>query len=368
MIKNLYFLLGLSLPLPFAKILGNFSFFDLIIGVLFIADWNVISRNVYARNLKYLYKFAFVSFLVAILLGFWKAISIASHFTYILQYYYCVFVALPVFIVSFRQSSIRSVVSGIILGACIALFFVILIYANSLPDFINNLFNTQKTARIRVGLTGVNDYAILLVSALLYLSYNHEKGVTSRVIGPLIILILVVATGSRVGIILALSLILIKFVFRSKKFSFYALTIGVLAYMLIEPQKNPFFRLVKNGFSDGQRSDMVVRALDIANENPLGIGLGTHFDEISGYPVHNFFVINLVEQGLIAGTVFLMPIVLIFIVSIYSSIKSGYSVLIFLHFAGFAVITHAFDRFFWAIPAFGLYLLVKNTETNAKNI
>ncbi|MDB2418970.1 hypothetical protein N9W14_00870 [Amylibacter sp.] len=222
------------------------------------------------------------------------------------------------------------------------------------PEIVYQLFDVQRTGRVRIGLAGVNDYAICLTGALTYITLASEKNSIIKIASILMLLILVGATGSRVGIVLALFIIFWKFGIRSWKFNAIFGLIVAIILLKIKPENNPLFRIVNFGFTDAQRSDMTSRAIASMDINPFGIGLGNYIDSISGYPVHNFFVINLVEQGLILGLIFLLPIMLIFLSSAILSKSFGHVTFIFLHFAGFAVVTHAFDRFFWIIPALGL--------------
>tara|TARA_B100000780_G_scaffold63396_1_gene41285 strand:+ start:1644 stop:2789 length:1146 start_codon:yes stop_codon:yes gene_type:complete len=350
----IYFVMGFMLPVHFGKLFGNLSPFDVILICAFITDRRNIYKYIFSGNLEGLFKVSALIYLMLTCLSFVHILQFSNHFKYLFQYLFCIFVALPVFIFSFSPQRLNSIVSGIILGSFIAFTLVLLIYFEQAPKIIYKLFDLQTTGRVRVGLAGVNDYAICLTAALTYITLGSGKSSPIKIVSILMLLILVGATGSRVGIVLALFVIFWSFGIRSWKFNIFSIVVITMILLKIKPENNPVFRIVKFGFNDAQRSDMTSRALALMEINPYGIGMGNYIDSIAGYPVHNFFVINLLEQGLILGSIFLLPILLIFLSSAILSKSFGHFIFIFIHFAGFAVVTHAFDRFFWIIPALGL--------------
>lgn len=350
----IYFVMGFMLPVHFGKLFGNLSPFDVILICAFITDRRNIYKYIFSGNLGVLFKVSALIYLMLTCLSFVHILQFSNHFKYLFQYLFCIFVALPVFIFSFSPQRLKSIVSGIILGSFIAFTLVLLMVFEQAPEIIYQLFDVQRIARIRIGLAGVNDYAICLTAALTYITLDSEKSSPIKIASILMLLILVGATGSRVGIVLALFIIFWGIGIRSWKFNAFCVLAVTMILLKIKPENNPVFRIVNFGFTDAQRSDMTSRAIASMDINPYGIGLGNYMDLIAGYPVHNFFVINLVEQGLILGSIFLLPIMLIFLSSAILSKSFGHVTFIFLHFAGFSVVTHAFDRFFWIIPALGL--------------
>ena len=88
------------------------------------------------------------------------------------------------------------------------------------------------------------------------------------------------------------------------------------------------------GLHDQQRALMISNVLKSLNEDLFGVGLGEYVDPITGYPVHNFFLLNLVEQGFFAGFVFILVPVFIAFYSILNTTHLYQKGAIFFHLAG----------------------------------
>ena len=359
--KGLYFALGFMLPVHFGKLFLNFSPFDAILIILFFIDYKNLYKYVFSKNLGSLFKVNSMTFLILMLFSYVHILQYTSHFKYLFQYTFCIFIALPVFIFSFSSKRMPSVVTGIIVGSFFAFSLVVLIIFEQAPGIVYDVFDVQRTARIRTGLAGVNDYAICLVSALTYLLLGDKKHSLIKLMSIIAILFLVGATGSRVGLILALFIIFVRVGSWSWQFNLITTVIIGCLLLNLSPEKNPVLRIINLGLSDPQRQGMALRAISQLEQNPNGIGLGNHLDPIAGYPVHNFFIINLVEQGLILGLLFLLPVALTFVLSVVLSESAVHRLLILLYFGGFTVVTHTYDRFFWVIPALGLSSALRRT-------
>ena len=200
-----------------------------------------------------------------------------------LQYGVCLLIVLPAFcflIVNYEKSTLY----GIYLGLLSACFFLFQAFHFDLYLF-KEVFNYNVTGGIfkRVGMTSVNDYAImLLVCSLTIISF--ESRTIIKLFFLLVTFYLVLLTGSRIGILgflfliiltkhkvpLSLSIKLIVFMF--------FVTLVLFSYEHIDGLQ----RLVQNGLNDGERKNLRIEGIDHLSANPWGPGLLQYFDPKNG--------------------------------------------------------------------------------------
>ena len=282
-----------------------------------------------------------------------------------LQYGVCLLIVLPAFcflIVNYEKSTLY----GIYLGLLSACFFLFQAFHFDLYLF-KEVFNYNVTGGIfkRVGMTSVNDYAImLLVCSLTIISF--ESRTIIKLFFLLVTFYLVLLTGSRIGILgflfliiltkhkvpLSLSIKLIVFMF--------FVTLVLFSYEHIDGLQ----RLVQNGLNDGERKNLRIEGIDHLSANPWGTGLLQYFDPKNGYPIHNFFVLALVELGLFFGILFIFSL-LITLFSCVNFKPTLRAVPLVVLLMILSTITHGYDKFLWYLPGIvlGLSMRDKLNET-----
>ena len=352
--RYLYQIYGFSLIVQFSKLFGNFSFFDVIIVSIFLLDRRKIAAIFSDSNLKILYKICAFSTLASFTLTSISNPLASDNINYYIQYIFCLFIALPVFTLTFQKKNVQHVCKGIFLGSNIAVILLYNNYTGNLPQITNHIFNFSVTGGIfyRTGLIAVNDFAVIVISCMIYMNLWNSSRVL-KLFTFLLLSLLLVYTGSRVGLVIGIAFLLF-IIPRIWIGPIFLIICSAIYWLIHSVQNNPILRIVTLGLSDTQRSDMVSRAIEVLNTNLLGVGLGEYIDQTTGYPVHNFYLLNLVEQGFFQGWIFIMSIVGIAIYSLLNSQYRYQKVVIFLHLLGLMVITHGFDRFFWIIFALGL--------------
>ena len=112
---------------------------------------------------------------------------------------------LPVFALTFRTEKINSVCFGIGLGSVFASVILFLYRYNDLPAMVLNFFEISVTGGVfyRIGLIGVNDFAIIIASCILYILVSEQKSIFKMIL-LVVLLYLAINTGSRIGFVIIL--------------------------------------------------------------------------------------------------------------------------------------------------------------------
>ena len=285
-----------------------------------------------------------------------------------LQYGFCLLIVLPGFCYLIINYG-KSILYGIYLSLPVACFFLSQVYFFDLY-LLQEIFTYNVTGGIfkRVGMTAVNDYAIiLLVCSLIIICF--ELRATIKLIFLLITFYLILLTGSRVAIVGFVFLILFT---RSTvqlslpiKLTGSALLVALLFinYEHIDGLK----RLIDNGLIDSERKNLIIDGLNHLNANPWGTGLIQYFNPKNGYPVHNFFVLALVELGLFFGILFLVSL----LITLFSCVNFKLTlraVPLVLMLMILSTITHGYDKFLWYLPAIVLGLNIRDRFNETSDV
>ncbi len=293
------------------------------------------------------------------LYGFFMG-DLGLHTKAALQYGVCLLIVLPGFcflIVNYGKFTLY----GIYLGLLSACFFVSQVFYFDLYLF-EEIFSYNVTGGFfkRVGMTAVNDYAImLLVCSLIIISF--ELRTILKLIFILVTLYLILLTGSRVGIVASVFLIL--FTRHAAQINFPTKLIGsafIMALLFFSYEHlDGLQRLIQNGLGDSERKNLFIDGLDYLNANPWGTGLIQYFNPKNGYPVHNFFLLALVELGLFFGILFVFSL-LITLFSCVNFKPNLRAVPLVLMLMILSTITHGYDKFIWYLPGIVLGLSMRD--------
>ena len=363
--KYICFLIGFLLPMGLQFPGINLYYGELLL--FFFITYNVqkvINFIKTAEHFKTVWVWNYFLVIFIALYGFLVG-DLGLHGKAALQYGVCLLIVLPGFcflIVNYGKSTLY----GIYLGLLSACFFLSQAFHFDLFLF-QGIFNYNVTGGIfkRVGMTSVNDYAImLLVCSLTIISFEFRT--TIKLIFLLVTFYLVLLTGSRMGIVGFLFLILftrhkvpLSLPIKLIGFAFFV-TLVLFSYEHIDGLQ----RLVQNGLNDGERKYLRIEGIDHLSANPWGTGLLQYFNPKSGYPVHNFFVLALVELGLFFGILFLFSL----LVTLFSCVNfkpTLRAVPLVVLLMILSTITHGYDKFLWYLPGIvlGLSMRDKFNET-----
>ena len=349
--RGLCFLLGFLLPLPIKFGELNIYSYDLIITIILLLNLQDIVNHIKSKKtFKQLWISSFFVFALVALYGFPSA-SPFSHAKAAVQYLFCIGVALPTFFF-ICSVNVKILIRGASFGVVVALYLILsfLYFDATFFDYIF-AYNVTGGEFRRVGLTAVNDYAILLyVIALLFIFF--ENRIFRKLFFVIVLFYLVVATGSRVTMV---SFIVTVFAFIYKKglnISFRTILVvagigGLISLYNVLPGLQ---RLVFYGLGDSDRIYQIKEAFVHLNSEVLGVGLLQYINPVNGYPVHNLFILMLVELGLVMGSFINLYFVFLFY-SFCCKNSMEHKIPVFMMILILATITHAYDRFIWFIPA-----------------
>ena len=221
----------------------------------------------------------------------------------------------------------------------------------------------------RLGLGGVNDYALVVLIHLLWLLHLRNELKFSKInslkslLFLLLDFLLLVIAGSRVAFFSAIcclffySLKLIK-----RKFLIIVLIISttfLLNQFLLEKEG-----LFGNRFlSTFEISSRLSVLSDVQDIRPIGLGIGTSryndyfglISEIDDWSLHNSFVILFYETGYIIA-----PLFYFYLFSIIRLENRKRKLILFLFFINISVITHIYQDIFVIFLSIGLINIEEN--------
>ena len=360
--------------IPFTFIPNNIIYwpYKIIPVLIILLEIDVVIKFFKHYSHRYLYLIAFTILAIAISFGT-KYFYLASKGS--LLYFFAYGFLLPVLINKLsskdnQQKLFKSFSFGIILTAiAMALYFI---PALRLPSYILKYHLTGGILNPRLGIGGVNDYAIVLVIHFLWLNYlvreiNILKN--SKYFYYILDIFLIVVTGSRVGLysvfLYFLSNIIIfrKKVFNTKTFLSLILLIliGISIYFVFLESEYKQIR-VFNIFELQTRLEFLELSRYL---QPFGSGIGTH--SLTNYfhtpysirlsDMHNNFLIMFYDTGFLVAPLFY---IYLFLTIFNCQIKR--KILIFIFFFNIIAVTHIFQ------DIFTLFLAIGMSSLNSKKV
>ena len=362
--SQLGFIIGFLLPLPL-----KFTGINLYAGELLLLVFILM-------NTHKIYDFfsGFKSFLQIWIWNYFLIIFIslygmflgdfALHLKSAFQYGACLLIILPGFsflVFYYKKSFLRGSYFGLLI-ACTFLSYAYFADIYLFKEFLN--YNVTGGFFKRIGLTSVNDYAVmLLVCSFIIISF--EENFIFKFSFLLISLYLILMTGSRVSIVGFMLLIILanhaKRVNLPQKLlvSTIAMTFLILSYEHIAGLS----RLMQNSIYDSERRLLFIDGINFLNSYPLGTGLLQYFNPKNGYPVHNFFLLALIELGIFGGLLFVFSILVTFCVCVDFK-PSLRAVPLIMLLMIFSTITHTYDKFLWYFPGIVLSITMRRRQAD----
>ena len=358
--KYICFLIGFLLPMPIKFPGINLYWGELLLFTLI--TFNAQKIIIFFRTAKHFTQIWIWNYFLVIfisLYGFFMG-DLGLHSKAALQYGVCLLIVLPGFcflIVNYGKSTLL----GIYLGLLSACFFISQVFIFDLYLF-EEIFSYNVTGGIfkRVGMTAVNDYAIMLLAcSLIIISFEFRTII--KLIFILVTLYLILLTGSRVGIVASLFLILFTRHAARINFSIKLIVSAFIVTLIFFSYEHldGLQRLIQNGLGDSERKDLFIDGLNHLNANPWGTGLIQYFNPKNGYPVHNFFLLALVELGLFFGILFVFSLLM----TLFSCVNFKLNlraVPLVLMLMILSTITHGYDKFIWYLPGIVLGLSMRD--------
>jgi O-antigen ligase len=333
-------------------------------GEVFLITFALLNANKIVkltRKIKYISQVWQLNLIVILAITIYGYISedFLKHAETSLQYGFCILIILPSFCY-LSAKHYKSTVFGIYLGVPIAVFLVsqVLLFDKF---YLAEVFNYDLTGGIfqRAGLIGVNDYGIILVVCALLILYSRSPPIIVNIF-LMLVFCLIIMTGSRVAIIifimnLVLSQHFKKIIYSWKIIYFVPLFafIGKLAYENFAGLK----RLSTLNFRDGERGKLFFDAIQDVELKPWGTGFQQYLNSDLLFPVHNFYLLVLVELGLVFGILFIFCVLLTLFTCI-DNIKDRNIIPLISFLLIISTITHAYDKFLWYIPGLILSLTI----------
>ena len=288
-----------------------------------------------------------------------------KHVESALQYGFCMLIVLPGFCYLITKYY-RSTLLGIYIALPLALFLTSQVFFLD-NYFLDKLFNYNLTGGSfrRAGLTGVNDYGIMIVVCSLLILHSGSRPITVAVYMS-IVFFLIVMSGSRVAMCVLIINLILSSQFTKMLFSYKVLVIIPFLAIFIKfvyENLSGLSRLLKMGFRDSEREKLLLDAIRDLDAQPWGVGFQQYLNADILFPIHNFYMLMLVELGIALGLVFIICIFLTLFTCVNTfSDRNVIPLISFLLII--STITHAYDKFLWYIP--GLVLSFTITKRISK--
>ena len=263
------------------------------------------------------------------------------------------------------------------LGIILSSIVMVLFFFPSLkppPNLVHYHF-TGGVASPRLGLGGVNDYAIVILIHLVWLTYLVQEKIFQKrklylYLFYLLDIILLFFTGSRVAFFsIFVRLLFSKNIFNKKYLSLILLfvSIGGIIYLAFQSPGNIQLRIF-NYFEIQSRLEFLDKYKEI---QPFGTGIGTHrlinyfnipFDMLTA-DMHNNFLILFYDVGYLIAPFFYIYLFL----TIFDSERKRY-VFIMIFFFNIFVITHITQDIFLLFLAISLSSLNPKRFNNLSSL
>ena len=356
--KNRCCALLIGFLMPLAIKMGNLNLYlnELILFLFLSINVGGIVRALKQKEAIFLlWKWNFLVCFLTVFYGFFVGDPVL-HAKATVQYTICFQVIIPVFYFITLYYH-RDMLDGMFYSLFIAVYVVSLLLFFDYPIW-KFIFNYNVTGGFfkRVGLTAVNDYGIIMYGcAILFIFFEHRP--VRRLLALIMIGYLIIATGSRVAVLaFILTIFLANRWPRSNKYVKF-LVFAFLIYLTYYVYEHlpGLQRLIGNGLSVGNRKLLIIDALAHLDMSPWGTGFLQYFNPRDNYPVHNFFLLVLVELGLGLGLVMNFMIFLLLYFCGYGGGFRAYVPLVMV-VGILSTITHGYDKFIWYIPAIVLSL------------
>lgn len=363
--SQLGFIIGFLLPLPLKFTGINLYAGELVLLVFIIMNTNKIC-NFFSDFKSFLQIWIWNYFLIICISVYGMFIGdFALHLKSAFQYGVCLLIIFPGFsflIFYYKKTFLYGSYFGLLIS-CTFLSYAYFADIYLFKEFFS--YNVTGGFFKRMGLTSVNDYAImLLVCSFIIISF--EEKLIFKFSFLLITLYLILMTGSRVSIVGFMLLIILanhaKRVNLPQKLivSTITMTLLILSYEHVAGLS----RLMQNSIYDSERHLLFIDGINFLNSYPLGTGLLQYFNPKNGYPVHNFYLLALIELGIFWGLLFVLSIIVTLCVCVdfKPSIRAVPLIILLMIFS---TITHTYDKFLWYFPGIVLSITMRLRQTNS---
>jgi hypothetical protein len=352
-------------PLP---LFFNFHISDLLIVIFYLLNFNTIINNSFNSNIyRKLFPIFYCFALFSLLPGF-NADYYGTHFISIIQFSFVFFIQIPSLMLFMRNQSTKFLRLSVI-GIVSAIILLVLFYFFNIS--FNNLFYYHRGFGARTGISSIMDMGFLIAFSALM---GHQLLVRNQISKTnfFILLILCVgglimtATRSAIGMVLIYCIVLAVTYSTLKKLrviiSTFIILLGLNYYMsgmIDNPLKKNYDRLLTvtkmSTFIKSDRVGQYKKIPNLVSRYPYGIGYNNLQASFDKSPIHNIFLLILVEGGILPF-IFFCSIWLIIIASIIfnnNGYQKKYSMAIIISFLFYiSTVSNIYDRNFWLIVVY----------------
>ena len=355
-------------PMP---IYNNFHISDLFIIVFFSFNFKeIINFTFKSSNYRRLLPFLYLFNLFSLIPGFYASDPII-HLIAVAQFSFVFFIQIPSLLLFIRDKSEKFLQISI-LGIISAIFILLIFYIFNIS--FDNIFYYHRGFGARTGISSIMDMGFLIGISIIM---GHQLFIRKKInrINFLFLIILSIcglvltATRSAIGMVFIYFTILALTYPTAKKLRILissSIILFSLNLLMISSENNPlrgnYERLLTvtklSTFVKSDRFSQYSTIPDVLSKYPLGVGYNNYQIVYRNTPIHNIFLLILVEGGIIPFILFCSIWIVIIFSILFNNIndKRNLIAIILSYLFYISTVSNIYDRNFWLIVIYVIFM------------